>query len=103
MGRAGLSYLLALLLSSAVLDDAVAAATAWAGDDAAAAENNEYPRSAGEHLPKGSRETDRPTPGAPEARHGSAPDHPTPPPTAPARPALLGGPSLLYRFMSLRR
>jgi hypothetical protein len=101
MGRACLSYLLALLLSSAVLDDALAA-TVWAGDDDAAAENNEYPRAASQSLPTRSRESDRPAPGAPEAPPRSAATRPAPRPAALGRPALLGGPSLLYRFMSLR-
>ena len=102
MGRARLSCLLALLLASAVFDDAWAAATPWAGDHTAAAENNEYPRSASRALPKRSRECDRPVPGAPGASRGSAPDRPAPGPAGVARPAALGGPPLLYLFMSLR-
>jgi hypothetical protein len=103
MGRARLSCLLALLLSSAVFDDAWAAATLWEGDNAAAAENDEYPRCAGQPLPQRSRKSDRPAPGAPEAPHRSAPARPAPAPAGVARPAVSGGPSLLYLFMSIRR
>jgi hypothetical protein len=103
MGRALLSCLLALLLSSAVFDDVWAAATIWEGDDPAAAENNEYPRAASQSDPLRSRKSDQPASGAPEAPPESAPARPAPAPAGVARLAVLGGPSLLYLFMSLRR
>ncbi len=102
MGRARLSCLLALLLSSAVFDDVWAAATPWECDDPVAAENNEYPRAASQPLPKRSRQSEPAAPGAPEAPPPYAPARHAPA-TAVSRPAVLGGPSLLYLFMSLRR
>jgi hypothetical protein len=102
MGRARLSCLLALLLSSAVFDDAWAAVAPRGGEDQAA-ENDEYLRSASQPLPTHSRKSDRPAPGTQAVTPRTGPDPPAPAPAGVARSAVRGGPPLLYLFMSLRR
>jgi hypothetical protein len=95
--------LLALLLASATFDDAWAFAAHPEGDEAAAAENDEYLRSASQPLPKRSPRSDRPAPLPPEAPPRTVPACPAPAPAGVARPTALRGRSLLYLFLSLRR
>jgi hypothetical protein len=99
--KKGWCCLLILLLASAQLDDAWAAATADADDDVVAAQDNDYTPSARPAQP-GGRDSDAPLPGCP----GPFLVHPSPPALAPAgvpQPAAAPGPSLVYLFRSLRR
>jgi hypothetical protein len=94
--------LLILLVSSAFLDDAWAAATVDTADDIQASANNEYLRTS-------------PRPESPSAREelappgGQATDHAGPPVPVPAvgapgeRPLTPVGTPLLYTLMSLQR
>jgi hypothetical protein len=101
MRRAGIAYILILLLLSAVFDDAWARTTPEPTDDVQAAENNDYlPSSPPQH--KRSVEKHPPVSGVPHSAVAG--------PTADSargrlvgeRPAALWGPSLLYLFLSLR-
>jgi len=100
MQRAGLPYLLILLLATAWVDDAVAAATPDPDDDRCALQDNEY-------LPASVRTGARCSPGDSF--------FPAPPPAGPAAPAPAAAPArpgpgpeparppLLYDLMSLQR
>jgi hypothetical protein len=102
MRHASLAYLLILLLSSAVLDDLWAAGTVETGDDAQAAENNDYLRTAPPYLPKSPGAGDVPVPGvraAPDACRPTGPGREVP---VGEQPAALSGPPLLHLLSSLQ-
>src|SRR5947209_1511769 len=97
MMRAVISCLLLLLLATAWVDDAVAAATPDPADDLIALQDNEYPPAPA--RPRDGRGDPLPPctpPAGPAAAPAPSPGRPAPAP-APA------GPPLCYVHMSLRR
>jgi hypothetical protein len=97
------AWLVILLLASAMLDDAVAAATVGTEDDVLAAENNLYLHFAPLCPQQLSGKTGLPLPGAPDvASINFSASVAVRGQSAPAEPVALDGPPLLYLLMSLQ-
>jgi len=103
MRRTRFAYLLILLLSSAFLDDAVAAATPEPSDGELASENNEYLRSLPPDQQKPPHRSDFPQHGAAGAGVASLSTGPVRGTPTGTPPVALSAPSLLYVLMSLQR
>jgi hypothetical protein len=101
MRRAGIAYILILLLLSAVFDDVWARTTPDPDDDIRAAENNDYLRSSPQQH-KRSIEKHPPVSGVPQSAVADPSADSARGRLVGERPAALWGPSLLYLFMSLR-
>jgi hypothetical protein len=104
MRTQSLAWLLILLLSSALVDDAFAATTVETDDDVLTAENNQYLHFTSRCPQQRSGKTDVTQPGVPVAAVVSLPAlFAGRWPSTDAEPTALAGPPLLYLLMSLQR